>query len=204
MSKRRRGLSAPFTINAWPSFSDALASGLLILVFIITMLSIMTGKVLEEMEQQMRATRIEEEVVRAFEETIEEQGMTVEREGRVLRIQLPESLLFDSGRADIKPEGEPLLLDLGEQLQAHGYSGVLVEGHTDNEPIRTTLQQQFETNWELSTARACRVVRFFTERSGLDPADLTASGYSEFHPIEPNTTETGRAANRRIEIVVYP
>jgi len=204
VSKRRRGLSAPFTLNAWPSFSDALASALLILVFIITMLSIMTGKVIEEMEQRMRATLIEEEVEAAFEVTIVEQGMTVEREGRLLRIQLPESLLFDSGSAEIKPDGEPLLKTLGDQLGTHGYTAVLVEGHTDNQPIRAGLQHQFQTNWELSTARACRVVRFFVEHSALDPTELTASGYSAYHPMKSNETEEGRAANRRIEIVVHP
>lgn len=204
MSRRRRGLSAPFTLNAWPSFSDALASALLILVFIITMLSIMTGKVIEEMEQRMRATLIEEEVVAAFQVIIEEQGMTVEREGKVLRIQLPESLLFDSGSAEITPAGEPLLRDLGDQLGTRGYAAVLVEGHTDDQPIRAGLQHQFQTNWELSTARACRVVRFFVEQSGLDPTELTASGYSEYHPIASNETDAGRAANRRIEIVVHP
>ncbi len=202
--KRRRSISAPFTINAWPSFSDALASGLLILVFIITMLSVMTGKVLEEMEQKMRATRIEEEVVRAFQQTIEEQGMSVEREATVLRINLPESLLFDSGSAEIKPGGEPILREVGVHLEDFGYSRVEVDGHTDDQPIRTTLQTRYETNWELSTARSSKVVRFLVEEAGLRPETMTASGRSEFDPIDTNDTEEGRARNRRIEIVVYP
>jgi len=202
--KRRRALSPPFTINAWPSFSDSLASALLILIFIVTLLSVITGKVIEQLEQKMRATRIEEEVVAAFEQTIEEQGMSVEREATVLFISLPESLLFDSGKAAIKPAGEPILEGLGNQLREFGYTRLLIEGHTDDQPIRESLQGRFETNWELSTARSCRVVRFLAERCSLDPESLTASGYSEYQPVASNDTEEGRARNRRIEIVVYP
>jgi len=202
--KRRRTLSAPFTINAWPSFSDSLASALLILIFIITLLSVITGKVIEQVEQKMRATRIEEEVVAAFEQTIEQQGMSVERESTVLLISLPESVLFDSGKAAIKPEGEPILEGLGNQLREFGYTRLMIEGHTDDQPIRGPLQHRYETNWELSTARSCRVVRFLVERCGLDPETLTASGFSEYQPVASNETEDGRAQNRRIEIVVHP
>lgn len=202
--KRRRSLSAPFTINAWPSFSDALASALLILIFIITMLSIINGKVIEQLEQKARATRIESEVAGAFQETIEQQGMSVKIENTILLISLPEALLFDSGKAEIKPEGEPLLMNLGRQLREFGYTRVLVEGHTDNQPIRASLKGRFETNWELSTARACRVVRFLVEHAELEAETLTASGYSEYQPVASNDTEEGRARNRRIEIVVHP
>ncbi len=202
MSRRR--LSPPFSINAWPSFSDALASGLLILVFIITLLSIFSGKVLDEIEERQRATEFEEEMVRQFEQTIEERGMSVEREGTVLRIRLPEQVLFDSGRADIKPDGREVLRILGMQLESFGYDRVLVEGHTDNQPIRETLQSRYETNWELATGRACRVARLLIESSGLEEERFVASGYAEFHPVASNDTDAGRAENRRIEIVVHP
>ncbi len=201
---RRRSLSPPFSINAWPSFSDALASGLLILVFIITLLSIFSGKVLDEIEERQRATEFEEEMVRKFESTIEERGMSVEREGSVLRILLPAQVLFDSGRADIKPEGEEVLRTLGAQLEDFGYDRVLVEGHTDDQPIREPLQGRYETNWELSTGRACRVARFLIQASGLEAESFVASGYSEYQPVATNDDEVGRARNRRIEIVVHP
>ena len=201
---RRRTLTPPFSINAWPSFSDALASGLLILVFIITLLSIFSGKVLDEIEERQRATEFEEEMVRQFEQTIEDQGMSVEREGTVLRIRLPEQVLFDSGRADSNPDGREVLRILGLQLESFGYDRVLVEGHTDDQPIRETLQGRYETNWELSTGRACRVARFLIEASGLAEESFVASGYAEFHPVAGNDTEEGRAENRRIEIVVHP
>ena len=76
---------------------------------------------------------------------------------------------------------------------------VLVEGHTDNLPINTP---EFPSNWELSTARATRVIRYFIENENIDPDRLSASGYSEYQPLRPNDTPENRAENRRVEIVL--
>ncbi|MGC2502361.1 MAG: OmpA family protein, partial [Silvibacterium sp.] len=78
---------------------------------------------------------------------------------------------------------------------------IRIEGHTDNVPIHTG---QFDSNWELSTARATRLTRLFIEQHGFRPARLSASGYAEFHPVASNATAEGRSENRRVDIIVLP
>jgi chemotaxis protein MotB len=78
---------------------------------------------------------------------------------------------------------------------------VRIEGHTDNIPIHTA---EFDSNWELSTARATRMARLFLELKALPPERISAAGYAEFHPIATNETAEGRAENRRVDLVVLP
>ena len=80
----------------------------------------------------------------------------------------------------------------------------MVEGHTDNVPIRNALKAKFPSNWELSTARATSVVRFLQDQGGIDPSKLSATGLSYFRPVAANDTPEGREQNRRIEIVLAP
>ncbi|MBT9152951.1 MAG: Motility protein B [Firmicutes bacterium] len=116
---------------------------------------------------------------------LEEQGVLLE---------LKDHLLFDSARADLRPEGMGLLNTLSTLLGQFP-NDVGIQGHTDNVPIRTV---EFPTNWELSTARAARVVRYFTEVRGLDPRRFAATGHGEFRPIDSNATAEGRSRNRRV------
>jgi chemotaxis protein MotB len=74
-----------------------------------------------------------------------------------------------------------------------------VEGHTDNVPIHTT---QFASNWELSTARSTAIARLLLERGPINPINLSAAGYAEFHPVASNATEDGRTQNRRVDIIL--
>ena len=113
-------------------------------------------------------------------------------------VRLESELFFDSGRADIRPEGYPVLDQLAEVLRNID-NEILVSGHTDNVPINTPL---FKSNWELSTARATTVVRYFTETLGLDPVKFTATGNGEHRPLADNSTAEGRQRNRRIEIMI--
>jgi chemotaxis protein MotB len=76
-----------------------------------------------------------------------------------------------------------------------------VEGHTDNAPIHTA---EFDSNWELSTARATRIARLFLDLHTMPPERISASGYAEFHPVATNDTLAGRAENRRVDLVVLP
>ncbi|SHK15846.1 OmpA/MotB family protein [Thermocrinis minervae] len=114
-----------------------------------------------------------------------------------IRLILQEKLLFDSGSATIKPEFYPILDKLVEILNSLP-NPIEVEGHTDNIPISTDL---YPSNWELSTARASAVVRYFIAK-GISPSRLKAAGYADTRPIAPNTTPEGRAQNRRVEIVI--
>lgn len=113
-------------------------------------------------------------------------------------VRLESEVFFDSGSADIRPGGFLVLQQFAEILRNID-NEILVSGHTDNVPINTPL---YKSNWELSTARATTVVRYFTETLGLDPMKFTATGNGEFRPIEDNNTAEGRQRNRRIEIMI--
>jgi chemotaxis protein MotB len=121
------------------------------------------------------------------------------RKGKML-VKLSEKVLFDSGRADLKKEGEAPLSEVAQALKSIPDRDFLVVGHTDNVAIKT---HKFKSNWDLSTARAVSVVKFFQEQ-GVNPVHLGAAGSSEFDPVGDNTSDEGKAQNRRIEIVVMP
>ncbi|KPQ25048.1 MAG: chemotaxis protein MotB [Halomonas sp. HL-48] len=117
------------------------------------------------------------------------------QEGVTLRIN--DSLLFDSGRARLTEQGRDLVGSLVDVLNA--FEGqVSVEGHTDNVPISTS---RFPSNWELSSARAIAVVRHL-ESLGLNVSRMRAVGYADTQPMESNATSPGRAANRRVELLL--
>lgn len=120
-----------------------------------------------------------------------------------LTVNMVDKILFDSGSAVIKKNGEKVLDRVGEILKGVTGRQIKVEGHTDNVPISSRLAERFPSNWELSTARATTVVRYLQER-GVNPGVLSAEGYAEFHPVSTNDTDEGKSANRRIEIVLIP
>ena len=113
-------------------------------------------------------------------------------------------VLFDSGQAQVKPAGLKVLKQVSDILKKVTDKQIRIEGHTDNVPIGVKLKEKFPTNWELSTARATSVVRYLIEEGGVDRMTLAAGGYADTRAVEPNDTEGGRTANRRIEIVLYP
>ncbi|MCC6174141.1 MAG: OmpA family protein [Chloroflexi bacterium] len=118
------------------------------------------------------------------------------REGIV--ISLAGNILFDSGKADLKPQGLVLLDALAVRLKTMP-NEIRVEGHTDNIAIATPL---YPSNWELSSARATTVGRYLTEHDGIAPQRMIAAGLGEFRPVAPNDTREGRARNRRVDLVV--
>ncbi len=121
----------------------------------------------------------------------------IERRGLVVRV-LTDKVLFDSGQADLKPAGLPLLTEVAKLLNLDPTHPIIVEGHTDNVPISSTL---YPSNWELSTARATTVVRYLISQ-GVSAARLGAAGYADLHPVASNATAAGRQLNRRVEIVL--
>jgi chemotaxis protein MotB len=116
-------------------------------------------------------------------------------------VSLEEKLLFKSGSDVIDPKGKEALKTLAKVLNTTKDITVMIEGHTDNVPIKTA---QFKDNWDLSTARATSVLRILTKDDGFDSNRITASGRGEFHPIKSNDTADGRASNRRTEIILSP
>jgi chemotaxis protein MotB len=120
--------------------------------------------------------------------------------GRMV-IELPAGILFDSGRAELKPEGQQVLRQVASVLQGISNRDFLVAGHTDNQ--RITRGGRYEDNWDLSTARSATVVRFLSQNQ-VAAEHLGAAGYAEFQPARANDTEENRAQNRRVEIVLMP
>jgi chemotaxis protein MotB len=150
----------------------------------------------KEQEDFKRLKRQIDEYAR--QKGLQNQVQTVVAErGLVIRL-LTDKVLFDSGQAELKPQAAPVLTKVAEILSQEGLHQVMVEGHTDNVPIRGSV---FPTNWELSTARASRVVRALIG-GGVVQGRLSASGYAWLHPIATNDTAAGRSRNRRVEIVL--
>lgn len=125
-------------------------------------------------------------------------GMEVRFSGKNQVMSLDGAALFESGSDDISPDAFPILNELLKIVKAHPYR-VRIEGHTDNVPIFT---ERFESNWELSTARAVRIVKYFIQNGSIAPGRLSAVGYGELRPLVPNDTAEHRARNRRVEIVL--
>jgi len=113
-------------------------------------------------------------------------------------VSLREVGFFDSGSARVRTQATPVFQQV-VSLIAEQHRPLRVEGHTDDVPIHNAL---FNSNWELSTARATEVVRLLVTQYGFDPEDISAAGYAEFHPIMPNDSPEGRSANRRVDIVL--
>jgi chemotaxis protein MotB len=116
-------------------------------------------------------------------------------------VSLEEKLLFKSGSDIVDPKGKEALKTLAQVLNGTDKIMVMVEGHTDNVPIKTS---HFKDNWDLSTARATSILRILTKDYGFDPNRITASGKGKFHPVKTNDTPEGRSANRRTEIILSP
>jgi chemotaxis protein MotB len=116
-------------------------------------------------------------------------------------VSLAEKLLFNSGSDVVDPKGREALKSLALVMNNTKDITVMIEGHTDNVPIKTKL---FKDNWDLSTARATSIVRILTVDNGFDTNRITASGRGQFHPIKENETAEGRAGNRRTEVILSP
>lgn len=153
-------------------------------------------------EQNLVEREFAEDVLRALSALQATLGLHdsfwIEFSERGMVIHFTDRVLFDTGRAELKPEARELLLVLARQLKDLPHA-IRVEGHTDNVPIHNAL---YASNWELSAARAVRVVRFLIETGGIDPRRLAAVGYGEYRPIASNDTAEGRARNRRVDIVL--
>lgn len=121
------------------------------------------------------------------------------RKGRLV-VKLASSILFDSGKTELKPEGQTALSQLAAALKSLNDREFLVAGHTDNVPIKTA---RFKNNWDLSTARAVEVVQFLITQ-GMTSSNIGAAGYGENDPVADNKDEAGKAQNRRIEVILMP
>ncbi len=137
-----------------------------------------------------------------LDDEIEKRGLRDKIRTKMVRrglvISVTDAVFFNSGSADLRPDAIPVLGSIAEVLQKLP-NMIRIEGHTDNVPIHN---DRFPSNWELSTSRATTVVAFLLSRYRFVPDALSAAGYAEYHPVAGNDTPEGRAANRRVDIVV--
>jgi chemotaxis protein MotB len=131
---------------------------------------------------------------------LESKDVTISKLQGKLTVNILDRVMFDSGEAILKPDGESVMRKIAAILAEHPQLKIHVIGHTDNVPIRS----RFASNWELSTARALAAVHFLTEKAGVDPHRVGAVGYGEYRPIADNSTAEGRARNRRIAVTILP
>ena len=132
----------------------------------------------------------------------EDKGLTVEaRDGKVY-VSMENKLLFRSGSWKVGAEGRLAIEELGNVLADNPDIAILIEGHTDNVPYSG--KGPLKGNWDLSTKRATAIVKQLLENPDILPQNLTAAGRGEYLPIAPNSSRQGRAANRRIEVVLSP
>jgi chemotaxis protein MotB len=153
---------------------------------------------LDEMKSTHRA------MLRDLQSQIQNKEVTISSLKEKLSISFVDRILFEFGKATIRPEGEEILTKVGTILKNVGTKQIRVIGHTDDKPIHPDYRYKFPSNWELSTARAAAVVRYFQNEIGLDPGNLEAVGHSFYDPVASNETAEGRAQNRRVNIIIGP
>jgi len=177
-------------------------------------------KRLNELESELKAreARVKElediiaqkdAAVRALKDRIAEallgfkdKGLTVEQRNGKIYVSLEAKLLFPSGSTVVNAEGKKALLDLANVIKEEKDITILVEGHTDTDPLNGS--GAMKDNWDLSVLRATSVVRIMNEDGGVDNTMLTAAGRGEYIPVADNSTSEGKAKNRRIEIILTP
>jgi chemotaxis protein MotB len=149
----------------------------------------------EDMEQ---LKKVRDRLERNMASKLPGATMKMELEPRGLAIRFADTVLFDTGKAQLKDDAKPILKLFSEEMKGLP-NHVRVEGHTDNRPINTP---RFPSNWELSTARANQVLRYLLQLDGLKATRLSAAGYGEYRPVATNDTPEGRAKNRRVDLII--
>jgi chemotaxis protein MotB len=142
--------------------------------------------------------KLKEELEAALARAGVSKGAKLQIDAKGLEISLTDGVLYDSGQAVLLPNGRKILTVIGPKLKTFD-NPVTVEGHTDNTPIRNS---RYPDNWELSSARANTVVRFFLSGYHLDPERMQASGFADTHPLAPNDSPTHKATNRRVVVTI--
>ena len=150
---------------------------------------------------QQEKMRIRKEISASLKKSLEtemkKEGLAVATTEEGVVLKLPGKVLFDLGKAELKPGAKKTLNRVISLLKKYPYN-IQVEGHTDNLPIHT---ERFHSNWELSAARAISVIKYL-HQNGIPQERLSALGYGEYRPVAPNDTPEHRSLNRRIEILI--
>lgn len=159
---------------------------------------------------RMSKTEAAQETSKTYEEMLEKMkneiakgDITISELKGKLTVKMADSILFDSGKAEVKPEGVSVLRKVVDILKSVKDKSIRIEGHTDNVRIDGSQAKKYPSNWELSAARAVNVTRLL-QQQGINPSILSAVAYGEYHPVASNDTDEGKARNRRIELILVP
>ncbi len=153
-------------------------------------------------EAQMEASQeLAEKIQEALEEGEIEQEVSLNYTSQFVQLTIQGSILFDSGKVDLKEDALPVIDKVGMILETYAGGTIEIEGHTDNVPM--TSGGKYSNNDELSSGRALSVFNYLVENTNLDPVSLIHTGRGEYDPIADNSTDEGRARNRRVEIKIY-
>ena len=156
-----------------------------------------------KVEEVQKTSKTYEELLEKMKNEISQGQVTISELKGKLTVNMVDAILFDSGKAEVKPEGLVVLQKVIDILKNIKDKAIRIEGHTDNVQIVGALTKKYPTNWELSAARAVNVTRYL-QQQGVDPLNLGAVAYGEFKPVAGNDTSEGKAKNRRIEIILVP
>ncbi|MFC5529951.1 flagellar motor protein MotB [Cohnella yongneupensis] len=159
------------------------------------------GKTREKLQQEEQQNL--EQLKQQLDKYIQANGLSSQLETQLnqsqLLITIRDNALFASASADVKPEAQKLASAIAQMLEGYPDYEIQVAGHTDNQPINT---KEFPSNWELSTKRATNFMKILLEDAKFDPSRFSATGYSEFRPLESNNSVEGRSKNRRVEVSI--
>ena len=161
------------------------------------------SRLLTQLEQEQESNKRIANLKNRLERELNESRVEITQlKNQMTVIKLTSEVLFGSGSARIKPAGQKVLSIIAESLNAYPDRAISIEGHTDNVPV--IHNARYESNWELSAARALAALNYFQQNDRVDPKRLKLVGYGQYHPVSSNETDEGRKRNRRIEIRMLP
>ncbi len=154
-----------------------------------------------EEEQLEASAEMAEQIEKELEEMEIEDEVSLNYTSQYVELTIQGSILFDSGKTDIKEEALPVVEKVGQILESYAGGTIEIEGHTDNVPMSSG--GKYANNDELSSGRALSIFYYLVENTTLDPSNIVHTGRGEYDPIADNSTDEGRARNRRVEIRIY-
>ncbi|KKI93919.1 flagellar motor protein MotB [Bacillus sp. SA1-12] len=147
---------------------------------------------LKEVQDKINTYIKENKLETKLETTLTDEG---------LLITILNDIFFDSGKAEIREKDKKLAIEISELLVMNPPRNIIVSGHTDNVPIKTS---DFDSNWHLSVMRAVNFMKLLVENEKLDPKSFSAKGFGEYKPVSTNDSKEGRQENRRVEVLILP
>ncbi len=154
-----------------------------------------------EEEQLEASAELAEQIEKELEQMEIDDEVSLNYTSQYVELTIQGSILFDSGKTDIKEDALPVVEKVGQILETYAGGTIEIEGHTDNVPMSSG--GKYANNDELSSGRALSIFYYLVENTTLDPSNIVHTGRGEYDPIADNSTDEGRARNRRVEIRIY-